>query len=143
VGPFGVARLADRLPLLHAVTLSRPESIAPIAELGISMLMFMIGLELSLERLRVMRRLVFGLGLPQFVLCGVAIGAVARALGASMEMAAVAGAALSMSSTAPARLGARMAAMVAELRATLVPLEVAGHLIEVVETDALVAWRRR
>jgi CPA2 family monovalent cation:H+ antiporter-2 len=100
VGPFGVARLADRLPLLHAVTLSRPESIAPIAELGISMLMFMIGLELSLERLRVMRRLVFGLGLPQFVLCGLAIGAVARALGASMEMAAVAGAALSMSSTA-------------------------------------------
>jgi CPA2 family monovalent cation:H+ antiporter-2 len=100
VGPFGVARLADRLPVLHAVTLSRPESIAPIAELGISMLMFMIGLELSLERLRVMRRLVFGLGLPQFVLCGLAIGAVARALGASMEMAAVAGAALSMSSTA-------------------------------------------
>jgi CPA2 family monovalent cation:H+ antiporter-2 len=100
VGPFGLATFADRLPLLRAVTLSRPETIAPIAELGISMLMFMIGLELSLERLRVMRRLVFGLGLSQFVLCGLTIAAVAYWLGASAEVAAVAGAALAMSSTA-------------------------------------------
>ena len=74
VGPFGLAMLSDQLPLLGAITLNRPESIAPIAELGISMMMFMIGLELSLERLRVMRRLVFGFGLLQFVLCAVAIG---------------------------------------------------------------------
>jgi CPA2 family monovalent cation:H+ antiporter-2 len=100
VGPFGLATMADRLPLLRAVTLSRPETIAPVAELGISMLMFMIGLELSLERLRVMRRLVFGLGLPQVVLCAVAIAVVVHALGAPVEVAAVAGAALSMSSTA-------------------------------------------
>jgi K+:H+ antiporter len=100
VGPFGLATFDGRIPWLHALTLSRPETIAPIAELGISMLMFMIGLELSLERLRVMRRLVFGLGLLQFLLCGVAIAAIARALGASIEVAAVAGAALSMSSTA-------------------------------------------
>ena len=38
VGPFGLARLADHMPLLGAITLSRPESIEPIAELGISML---------------------------------------------------------------------------------------------------------
>ncbi len=100
VGPFGLATLDGHVPWLRALTLSRPETIAPIAELGISMLMFMIGLELSLERLRVMRRLVFGLGLLQFLLCGVAIAAIARALGASIEVAAVAGAALSMSSTA-------------------------------------------
>ena len=100
VGPFGLATLAGRLPPLRAVTLSRPETIAPIAELGISMLMFMIGLELSLERLRVMRRLVFGLGLSQFVLCAVAIAAVAHALGVPPRPAVVAGAALAMSSTA-------------------------------------------
>ncbi len=100
VGPFGLAALANHLPLLRAITLNRPETIAPIAELGISMLMFMIGLELSLERLRVMRRLVFGLGLLQFVLCALAIAAIARALGAPIQTAAVAGAALSMSSTA-------------------------------------------
>ena len=100
VGPFGLATLADSAPVLRAVTLSRPETIAPIAELGISMLMFMIGLELSLERLRVMRRLVFGLGLSQLVLCGLVIADVAYAQGAPVEVAAVAGAALAMSSTA-------------------------------------------
>src|ERR1700733_1084700 len=100
VGPFGLARLADHMPLLGSITLSRPESIEPIAELGISMLMFMIGLELSLERLRVMRRLVFGLGLLQFVFCAAAIAMIAYALGAPPSVAAVVGTALSMSSTA-------------------------------------------
>jgi monovalent cation:H+ antiporter-2, CPA2 family len=100
VGPFGAATLSDRFPLLRAITLSRPETIAPIAELGISVLMFMIGLELSLERLRTMRRLVFGLGLLQFLSCALAIGAVVWALGAPVPLAAVAGAALAMSSTA-------------------------------------------
>ena len=100
VGPFGLAMLSDQVPLLGAITLNRPESIAPIAELGISMMMFMIGLELSLERLRVMRRLVFGFGLLQFVLCAAAIGAIAYALGAPPVLAVVIGPALSMSSTA-------------------------------------------
>ena len=100
VGPFGLARLTDRLPLTGAVTIARPETIAPIGEWGISMLMFMIGLELSLERLRVMRRLVFGLGSLQFGLCALAIMAVAVAQDVPPGAAAVAGLALSMSSTA-------------------------------------------
>ncbi len=100
VGPFGVAMLADRLPLLSSITLNTPETIAPIAELGISTMMFMIGLEMSLERLRVLRRLVLGFGLLQFVLCAVAIGALAYALGASAVFAAIVGPALAMSSTA-------------------------------------------
>src|SRR4051812_17591945 len=87
-GAFGVAPLADRLPLLGTIMLSRPESIAPIAELGICMLMFMIGLELSLGRLRVMRRLVFGLGLLQFTLSALVIGGLAWALGAPPAVAA-------------------------------------------------------
>ena len=64
------------------------------------MMMFMIGLELSLERLRVMRRLVFGFGVLQFVLCAIAIAVIAYALGAPPLLAVVAGPALSMSSTA-------------------------------------------
>ena len=100
VGPYGLATLSDRMPLLGMITLSRPETIEPIAELGICMLMFMIGLELSLERLRVMRRLVFGFGLLQFVLCGVAVAFIAYALGAPPGLAAVVGTALAMSSTA-------------------------------------------
>ena len=100
VGPYGLVLLADRLPWLGAIMLNRPETIAPIAELGISMMMFMIGLEMSLERLQVMRRLVFGFGLLQFVLCAVAIAAIAYAFDASPLLAVVIGAALSMSSTA-------------------------------------------
>ena len=71
VGPFGLATLADRC-LRCASSRSPAGEHHADRQLGISMLMFMIGLELSLERLRVMRRLVFGLGLAQFVICAVA-----------------------------------------------------------------------
>jgi SAM-dependent methyltransferase len=49
--------------------------------------------------------------------------------------------ALSMSSTAPARLGERAEAMAAELRAALAEAAAGGEVTEVVETAALVAWR--
>ncbi len=100
VGPFGLGALAERFPFLASITLNEPERIAPIAELGITMMMFMIGLEMSLERLRVMRRLVLGLGLLQFVLCSVAIAAIAWLIGGSPVFAAIVGPALAMSSTA-------------------------------------------
>ncbi len=100
VGPSGLAGFADRLPLLGAVTIARSETIAPIGEWGISMLMFMIGLELSLERLRTMRGLVFGLGALQFALCALAVMMAVFAGGAAISAALIAGLALSMSSTA-------------------------------------------
>src|SRR5918998_4969790 len=64
------------------------------------MLLFMIGLELSLERLLLMRRLVFGLGSLQVVLCAAAVAAAALALGQPPAAATVLGVALAMSSTA-------------------------------------------
>jgi CPA2 family monovalent cation:H+ antiporter-2 len=100
VGPFGFAMFADKVPLLGAIMLNQHELIASIAELGISMMMFMIGLELSWERLWVMRRLVFGFGLLQFALCAVAIAALVFLLGAPPLLAVIVGTALSMSSTA-------------------------------------------
>ena len=60
----------------------------------------MIGLELSFERLKVMRRLVFGLGLLQLVLCAAMLAGAAVLLGHSTISAAVIGLALAMSSTA-------------------------------------------
>jgi CPA2 family monovalent cation:H+ antiporter-2 len=100
VGPYGLALLTDRLPLLASITLNNPETIAPIAELGVSTMMFVIGLEMSLERLRVLRRMVFGFGLLQFVLCAVAISALTYTLHPSAVLAAIIGPALAMSSTA-------------------------------------------
>ena len=63
VGPFGLAslRAASALALARSPS-AEPESIEPIADLGVVLLLFMIGLELSFERLWLMRRLVFGLG---------------------------------------------------------------------------------
>lgn len=100
VGPFGIAQLAPMMPWLSAVTIGDPDSIAPIARLGVVLLLFMIGLELSAERLWLMRRLVFGLGLLQVVLCALVLTIAARALDVKPASAVVIGLVLAMSSTA-------------------------------------------
>jgi CPA2 family monovalent cation:H+ antiporter-2 len=100
VGPFGLASLAPALPWLEAITIGDPESIKPIAELGVVLLLFMIGLELSFERLWVMRRLVFGLGSLQVTVCAAAVTGIAVLLGYGWITALVIGLALAMSSTA-------------------------------------------
>jgi len=51
VGPFGFGSLTTHLPWLSAITISAPASIEPIAHLGVVLLLFMIGLELSFDRL--------------------------------------------------------------------------------------------
>jgi monovalent cation:H+ antiporter-2, CPA2 family len=100
VGPFGLNSFAAYLPWLSVITISASESIEPIAHLGVVLLLFMIGLELSFERLWVMRRLVFGLGSLQVVLCTAVLAGVAVLLGHSRVSAVVIGLALAMSSTA-------------------------------------------
>jgi monovalent cation:H+ antiporter-2, CPA2 family len=100
VGPFGLASLAPHLPWLSVITIGGVESIEPIAGLGVVLLLFMIGLELSFERLWVMRRLVFGLGALQVMLCAVVLAGAAILLGYSRIPAVVIGLALAMSSTA-------------------------------------------
>ena len=100
LGPYGLGALADRAPWLAALTVSRPEDIAELAEFGVVFLLFMIGLELSWERLRLMRRMVFGLGPIQVAACGLALAGGARLMGADAAAAAAIGAALALSSTA-------------------------------------------
>lgn len=100
VGPFGLPSLGPDYPWLSAISIRDPHAIEPIAHLGVALLLFMIGLELSFERLIVMRRLVFGLGSLQVILCGGALAAAALLLGYDRISAAVIGLALAMSSTA-------------------------------------------
>ncbi len=100
LGPFGLGALSDSFPWLSVVTIDKPEDVAQLAEFGVVFLLFMIGLELSWERLRLMRRLVFGMGGLQVMLCTVGIAAAAMALGQPLPAAAAIGAALSLSSTA-------------------------------------------
>ena len=89
IGPHGLAAFGT------------PESIIPVSELGVVMLLFLIGLELELGRLVALRRAIFGLGAAQLALTALAIGALAYLVGlVDWRGAVVAGVALAMSATA-------------------------------------------
>ena len=70
------------------------------AELGVILLLFVIGLELKPSRLWALRRSVFGLGVLQLAGAAVALAAAGRYLGLSMSAAALVGIILALSSTA-------------------------------------------
>lgn len=100
LGPKGLGALAQDFPLLDFVTVTGEKQIAAIAELGIVFLLFLIGLELSPQRLFKMKRLVFGLGGLQIALSTLVLAAALIGLGFRPGTAAVIGASLSLSSTA-------------------------------------------
>ena len=100
IGPFGLGRLAADLPWLQKVVIADTDGVRRLAEVGVTLLLFVIGLELSFERLFAMRRLVFGAGTLQVVLCTSAIGIVAALFGNGFEVALVLGYCLALSSTA-------------------------------------------
>jgi glutathione-regulated potassium-efflux system protein KefB len=78
-----------------------PQSVSHISELGVVLLLFIIGLELSPRRLWVMRKSVFGVGITQVLLTGLVIGAVALFVFAQpVKTALVLGFGLALSSTA-------------------------------------------
>jgi K+:H+ antiporter len=99
LGPYGLGAVAQKAPWLSALAIN-VESIDRIAAFGVVALMFTMGLELSLARLRRMRHLVFGLGLGQVVLTTLILAAAAWSFGLPPPSALAVGAGLSMSSTA-------------------------------------------
>jgi CPA2 family monovalent cation:H+ antiporter-2 len=101
LGPYGLGRLGDMIPLLSGLRLDNHEKIAEVAEFGVVFLLFMIGLELSYERLMRLKKLVFGLGAAQVAVSMLAIGALAAIAGpTNMSGDFVIGGALALSSTA-------------------------------------------
>lgn len=100
IGPSVLGAFAAKHSWLNYITIERREDIEALAELGIAFLLFMVGIELSFERLMTMRRLVFGLGMTQIAASSLAVGATMYALGSPPAEAAIVGAALSLSSTA-------------------------------------------
>lgn len=100
IGPHGLARFVDDVPWLKYAAIGDLEAVEVLAELGVVFLLFMIGLELSLERLWAMRRLVFGLGGAQVMVTGAVIAGIAAAFGNTLEAAIVLGAGFALSSTA-------------------------------------------
>jgi K+:H+ antiporter len=99
LGPYGLGSIGLKAPWLNALAI-HVEAIDRIAAFGVVALMFTMGLELSFERLRRMRHLVFGLGLAQVVATALILGLAAWRLGLGPPSALAIGAALSMSSTA-------------------------------------------
>ena len=100
VGPFGLGSMIERYPWLVHITISNTEAIAPFAELGIILLLFSIGLELSFKRLWSMRRLVFGVGALELLGSGSLIAFALYLMGTEPAPAFGLGLALALSSTA-------------------------------------------
>jgi monovalent cation:proton antiporter-2 (CPA2) family protein len=88
IGPSGLRLIVD------------VDRITEVSELGVVMLLFLIGLELRPKRLWVMRRAVFGLGTGQLVVTTALMAVAAHAFGIAWSGAVVLGAGLAMSSTA-------------------------------------------
>ena len=89
IGPFGLGLFSD------------PENILHVAEFGVIMLLFIIGLEMQPSRLWALRGQIFGLGAAHVVVCAALLTAAGMALfGFNLGAALVAGAGFVLSSTA-------------------------------------------
>ncbi|GJD56232.1 monovalent cation:proton antiporter-2 (CPA2) family protein [Methylobacterium dankookense] len=90
IGPSGLSLIAE------------PETAASVAEIGVVLLLFIVGLELHLSQLVSMRRDIFGLGTAQLVLCSLLLGGAGILFGTGLAASAVIGIALALSATAVA-----------------------------------------
>lgn len=88
IGPFGIGLFSDPATVLH------------IAEFGVVMFLFIIGLEMQPSRLWTLRREIFGLGAAQVGLCGALLTGVGYAYGLTLPAAFVVGMGFVLSSTA-------------------------------------------
>jgi glutathione-regulated potassium-efflux system protein KefB len=88
VGPFGLRVLTE------------PSSILQVAELGVVMFLFVIGLEMRPSRLWGLRREIFGLGLVQVLVCALLLTGVGVATGFPVAPSFVSGAGFVLTSTA-------------------------------------------
>ena len=100
LSPDVLGSLTTPFPFLEAFVLTDQEAISSLGELGVVFLLFLIGLELSFERLVTMKRLVFGLGSLQVICTTAFISLVAYAFNFTPAQSLVIGTALSLSSTA-------------------------------------------
>ncbi|WP_439635175.1 cation:proton antiporter domain-containing protein [Oceanicaulis sp.] len=100
LGPFALGGLAERIPALEWVTISEPDAAKPFAELGVLFLLFLLGLELSFQRLWQLRRAVFGAGGLQAFGSAAVLGVACFLIGQTAPTALVIGLALALSSTA-------------------------------------------
>ncbi len=97
IGPFGLGGLSSGLGIGD---LYSAQAVLHLAEFGIVLLLFLIGLELRLSRLWAMRRSIFGAGGVQVGVTGIALALIGTLLGLNFLPALFMGLALALSSTA-------------------------------------------
>jgi len=100
VGPFGLGSISGQHSWLHFITISNPQAIEPFADLGVVLLLFSIGLELSFRRLWALRALVFGVGAAELLVSAAIIAVGLYLTGQGVSAAIGLGLALALSSTA-------------------------------------------
>jgi CPA2 family monovalent cation:H+ antiporter-2 len=100
LGPLGLGTFKEHVPAFYWLTVIDAKNVSAFAELGVVFLLFLIGLELSVERLITMRRLVFGLGSLQVALSTAAIAGVVALAGNPPGASVIIGSCLALSSTA-------------------------------------------
>jgi monovalent cation:H+ antiporter-2, CPA2 family len=100
LGPLGLGTFKEQVSPLYWLTVVDARNVSAIAELGVVFLLFLIGLELSFQRLLTMRRLVFGLGGLQVALSTAVIAGIAALAGNTGAAAIIIGSCLALSSTA-------------------------------------------
>jgi len=88
VGPFGLKLFQDSEAIIH------------VAELGVVMFLFLIGLEMRPAKLWAMRRDIFGLGAVQVIICGALLSGVGIAYGLPPAAAIIGASGFVLSSTA-------------------------------------------
>jgi CPA2 family monovalent cation:H+ antiporter-2 len=100
VGPHGIGGATELPGWLRGLAITDPHALEPLAEIGVAMLLFALGLELSTERLQTLQRYLLTLGLPQLLLCAAALLLVLLVAGIAPVAAASLAFALALSSTA-------------------------------------------
>lgn len=100
IGPHGLIKLTDHTLVLELIGLQDATHVKILAELGIVLLLFVVGLELTPKRLWQMRNLVFGLGGAQVGVSALIIGGIAYFWGNNIEVSLLLGLGLALSSTA-------------------------------------------
>ncbi len=88
IGPFGLGWFSDAQTILH------------VAELGVVMFLFVIGLEMRPSHLWSLRRAIFGLGSLQVVVCGALLTLVGIAFGFSWQVSLISAMGFVLTSTA-------------------------------------------
>lgn len=100
ISPNLLLPYADTMGVLGDILIVDPKTVSLMGELGVLALLFMIGLELSFEKLAELKRYIFGLGMAQIMVTGTVITLIALFFENSLQTSIIIGVGFALSSTA-------------------------------------------